>query len=391
VSQGVAEVESSFKLGRIAGIEIGVHYTWLFAFALVAWSLAEGFFPSNYRGWDTSTYWLVGVVSALALFGSVLIHELSHSFVALARGQGVHSITLFIFGGVSNIKGEADEPKDEFLVAVVGPLASFGLAGLFWLVDQALALGNSVPGAILSYLSFVNLILGAFNLLPGFPLDGGRVLRSIVWAVTNSLQRATQVASVVGQGIGFLMIFWGVSQMFGGHFFNGLWTAFIGWFLNGAAESVRREQVVKENLRGVRVAELMDNQPGMTAPDLSIHEFVFEHVLRQGRRALLVAQGERLLGIVSITDAKKVPQEQWVSTPVGEIMTPAPLKTVSPGADMNNALQLLVDGTLNQLPVVDNGQLVGMLSRADLLRFLQLREELDIRRMPGRRPRPIEA
>jgi Zn-dependent protease/predicted transcriptional regulator len=384
-------VESSFKLGRIAGIEVGVHYTWLFAFALVAWSLAEGFFPSNYRGWDQSTYWIIGVLSALALFGSVLVHELSHSFVALARGQGVHSITLFIFGGVSNIKGEADEPKDEFLVAVVGPLTSFALAAIFWVVDQALRLGDSPPGAMLSYLSMVNLILGLFNLLPGFPLDGGRVLRSIVWAVTNSLQRATQVASIFGQGIGFVMIFWGVSQMFGGHFFNGLWTAFIGWFLNSAAESVRREQVVRENLAGVRVTELMDREPGITTPDMSVQEFVFDHVLRQGRRALLVAEGGRLLGIVSITDAKELSQEKWSHTPVGEIMTPAPLKTVPPNADMNKALQLLVEGTLNQLPVVDDGRLVGLLSRADVLRFLQLREELDIRGMPSRRPRTATA
>jgi Zn-dependent protease/predicted transcriptional regulator len=384
-------MQGSFKLGRIAGIEIQIHYTWLFAFALIAWSLAEGYFPTHNPGFAASTYWLIGIVAALALFGSVLLHELSHSFVALARGQGVQSITLFIFGGVSNLKGESDEPKDEFLVAVVGPLCSFVLAGVAWLLIQLLSPGNSPLGAVLGYLAFINLLLGAFNLVPGFPLDGGRVLRSIIWGVTGSLRRATQIASFVGQGCGFLLIFWGVSQLFAGNFLNGLWIAFIGWFLNNAAESTRQQQVLTENLRGVRVAELMNPTPTVTEPALSVQDFVFEHVIRQGRRALLVADGGRLLGIVSITDAKHVPQESWATTRVEDIMTRVPLKSIPPEADMNGALQLLVEGELNQLPVISDGRVLGLLSRADVLRFLQLRDELGIRRMPGRRARTASA
>lgn len=377
-------MKGSFKLGQIAGIEIGVHYTWLFAFGLVAWSLAEGYFPARYRGWGTTAYWIVGIVAALGLFLSVLIHELSHSFMALARGQAVQSITLFIFGGVSSLKEEAAEARDEFLVSVVGPLSSFVLAALFWGAANLMPGRDSPLDAILGYLAFVNLAVGVFNLLPGFPLDGGRVLRSIVWATTGSLRRATQIASIVGQGIGFLMIFWGVSQILGGNFLNGLWIAFIGWFLNNAAEATRQQQVLREDLRGMRVGALMDPEPPVTGPELTVQDFVFEHALRRGQRALLVAEGGRLAGLVSLNDARELPQEAWATTPVGKIMTPTPLKTVSPNDDLNSALQLLVDGAFNQLPVVREGHLVGMLSRSDLLRFLQLRDELDLRRLPQR-------
>jgi Zn-dependent protease/predicted transcriptional regulator len=382
-------MESSFKLGRVGGIEIGIHYTWLFAFALVSWSLAAGFFPANYPGWDAPTYWLVGIVTALALFASVLVHELSHSFVALARGHGVHSITLFIFGGVSNLETEAEDPKDEFLISVVGPLTSFALAAVCWLVLQALQPGDSSLGAVLGYLVLINVMLGVFNLLPGFPLDGGRVLRSLIWAATGSLRRATEIASYVGQGFGFLLIFLGVSQVLGGNFLNGLWIGFIGWFLNSAAESTRQQQVLQEGLRGARVAELMNPQPPIASQAMSVQEFIFDHVVRLGQRALLVVDGGRLLGIVSITDAKEVPQESWSTTTVGAIMTRAPLKTVSPDAEVNSTLQLLVEGSLNQVPVVRDEQVVGMLSRADILRFLQLREELGLRPLPaGGRTRP---
>jgi Zn-dependent protease/predicted transcriptional regulator len=381
-------MENSFKLGRVAGIEIGIHYTWLFAFGLIAWSLAEGFFPAYYPGWGAVTYWLVGVVSALALFASVLVHELAHSFVALARGHGVHSITLFIFGGVSSLKAEAEDPKDEFLISVVGPLTSFALGAVCWLARQGVAPSNAPPAAILTYLAFINVMLGVFNLLPGFPLDGGRVLRSLVWAVTGSLRRATEVATYVGQGMGFLLIFWGVAQLLRGDFLGGLWIAFIGWFLNSAAETTRRQHLVQESLRGIQVAQLMNPHLPLVSPETSVEEFVFEHVLREGKRAVLVVHDGRLAGIVSITDAKKIPQDVWDTTTVAQIMTPVPLKTVSPDTDLNVALQLLVDGTLNQLPVVQGEQPVGLLSRADVLRFLQLREELGLRRIPPQQVRP---
>jgi Zn-dependent protease len=376
-------VQGSLRLGRIAGIEVSIHYTWLFAFVLVTWSLAQGFFPAMFPGFAPSTYWLLGALAALGLFGSVLFHELSHSLVARARGLSVQGITLFIFGGVSNLGGEARAPGDEFLVSVVGPLSSLLLAGIWWALQQALAPGDTPAGALLGYLAVVNAGLAVFNLVPGFPLDGGRVLRSVIWGATHDLRRATVVASAVGQGVGFLLIAWGVARVLGGDLLGGLWTAFIGWFLNNAAESTRQQQAVAENLRGLRVRQFMNPDPPLVEPALPVSEFVFEHALRRGQRAVLVADRDgRLLGLMSITDARDVPPELWATTPVGRVMTQAPLKTVGPDTDLSAALELLVGGSFHQLPVVIAGQVVGLLDRAHLLRSLQVRDELGLR-APG--------
>jgi Zn-dependent protease/CBS domain-containing protein len=371
-------MRSSFKLGRIAGIDIGIHYTWLFAFLLIAWSLAEGFFPSTFTGYSTTTYWLLGVAGAIGLFGSVLFHELSHSLVARTLGMSVSSITLFIFGGVSNLKGEPKSARDEFLVAIVGPISSFLLAAIFWPLSRNLSPETNPVGALFAYLSFVNLMLGAFNLVPGFPLDGGRVLRSIIWAVTGRIDRATQIASYSGQALGFLLIFWGVSRVLGGDFLGGLWTAFIGWFLNNAAESTRQEHTIEKMLGGIRVSEVMDPSPPVVDPGLPVYQFVFAHVLGRGQRVALVERSGQLLGIVSITDAKHVPESAWSTTPVANIMSHAPLRAVSPTTGVADALQLLTENEINQVPVVEQGAIVGMLSRADILRLLQLRKEVGI-------------
>src|SRR5262249_51215371 len=202
---------------------------------------------------------------------------------------------------------EAPDAKDEFLIAVVGPLASFLVAGLCWALHQVVAPGNSAPGAVLAYLSVVNLLLGAFNLLPGYPLDGGRVLHAILWGATGSLEGAPQTASCVGQAVGFLLILWGVGQIFEGGFLSGLWSAFIGWFLNGAAETTRQQQTLQMHLRGVRVADVMNPHPPIAEPQLPVQEFVFEHVMRRGERALLVETDGQLRGIVTLTDARKLP------------------------------------------------------------------------------------
>lgn len=371
-------MQGSLSIGRIGGIEIAVHYTWLIIFALVTWSLAVGFFPVNYPAWAPITYWITAAVAALALFASVLIHELSHSFMALSRGIGVSSIALFVFGGVSNLKTESEAPQDEFLISVVGPLTSFVLAAVIWTASQVLQPGDSPLGAVLSYLTLINGLLGAFNLLPGFPLDGGRVLRSIVWGMTGNLRTATQVASIAGQLIGFLLIFWGVSLIFSGVFFNGLWAVFIGWFLNSAAEATRQQQVLQEHLRGVSVAMVMNAEPPVVPPDLTVQDFVFDHVLGSRERAALIVDESKLVGIASLSDVKKVPQEVWPRTRISEIMTPAPLHTVAPQTPLDQVLALLVGGELNQLPVLEEGRLVGMLTRAHLLRFLQVSQELNL-------------
>ena len=377
-------MESSFKLTRIRGIDVGVHYTWLLAFALISWSLGAGYFPREYPGWDRGLYWVVGVAAALMLFGSVLAHELCHAFVAQARGLSVHGITLFIFGGVTNITSESENARDEFLVAVVGPLSSFALAGLFWLASRAIPNDRSPLDASMSYLALVNFSLAVFNILPGFPLDGGRVLRALLWGWTGSMGRATQIAALVGQGLALLFIGYGFVQILEGDFFGGLWIGFIGWFLNSAADATRRQTRVQEGFRGVRVAHLMQTDPPTVDPGLPVRTLVDDYILRRGVRALPVALDGRIVGLVSLTDVKRLSPDDWGPSTVGAIMTGPPLRTVGPREEVGRALQQLVELDVNQLLVVEDGRIVGLLSRGDVMRFLRLREELGLDRA-GRR------
>ncbi len=375
-------MESSFTIARIRGIPIGVHYTWAIAVVMITWSLAAGYFPSSYPGWSRETYWVVGLAAALLLFISVLFHELCHSFVAQARGLVVKSITLFIFGGVSNIASESEDPQDEFLIAVVGPLSSLALAGVFWLGVLAIPNDASPLGALTFYLMIVNLMLAIFNILPGFPLDGGRVLRAILWGSTGSMVRGTTIATVVGQFVAFLFIAYGIWQVFiNGDFLSGIWIGFIGWFLNSAAEATRRQVQVQEEFRGVRVASVMTADPPVVSPALPVRELVDEYILRRGLRALAVAQDGRIVGLVSLADVKHLPEPEWSTNSVGAIMSKPPLRTIGPDAPVTRALERLVADDVNQLLVVEkDGTLLGILTRGDVMRFLQMRGELGLRR-----------
>jgi Zn-dependent protease/CBS domain-containing protein len=364
-------MQGSFKVGTIGGIAIRVHYTWIFAVFLIAWSLALGYFPSSGQGRGAGTDWLLAIVAALLLFGSVLVHELGHSLVARARGLRVQDITLFIFGGISSIAQEAASAWDEFVVAVVGPLISLALAGLCWAVGQVVP-PESVVNPVARYLGMANLLLGLFNIVPGFPLDGGRVLRAILWGATGDMARATRLASYVGQAIAFVLIGWGVLSALGGDLLGGFWIAFIGWFLNSGAEGSRRQLDVRRALDGVPVSSVMDPSPATAGPGLSIRDFVQEYALRRGQRALPVVEAGQLVGIVSITDAGDVAQDAWATARVDEVMTRLPLKTLAPEADLSAALELMVNNGVHQLPILRDGALVGLLSRADVLHYLQL-------------------
>ena len=372
-------MKSSFRLGRIAGIEIGIHYSWLLSFILITWSLAQSFFPQSYPGWDMATYWVTGILAALFLFLSVLVHELAHSLVAIARGLSVQGITLFIFGGVSNIKGEPERPSVEFVMAIVGPLASLVLAVIFWGLRQAVGQQVSPLAAILSYLALVNALLAAFNLIPGFPLDGGRVLRSIIWGATGNLTKATNIAATMGRVFGWALIAFGMFQLITGNFLGGIWIAFIGCFLSSAANASRREVRARERLSGVRVRDVMNPIPECISPQISVGDVVRDIFLQRGRRAVPVCQDDRLVGIVTLTDIKELPQSKWEYTSVGEIMTRSPLHTVDTDDGLNSALKLLAEYSLNQVPVLSGGRLVGLLSRADVIRYLQLSQELGMR------------
>ncbi len=372
-------MKASIHLFRIAGIDIGIHFTWLFAFLLFAWTLADGFYPSYYESWSAGVYWGLGVLSSLLLFTSVLTHELAHSIVALRLGLRVKGITLFIFGGVSNMQGEAKRARDEFYVAVVGPATSLILAGIFWLIYLFAFKEASPLAALVFYLAFVNSLLGAFNLLPGFPLDGGRVLRSIIWAITGSVSKATNIASVVGQVFAFAFIGWGVFQIFAGDFLSGIWIIFIGWFLNTAADSSRKEVRLQEDFKNVLAKDLMNMHPEVTNPNAVLTDIVDNYFLRKGRRALPVCdQDGRLIGIVTLSDLKKVSQDKWPTLTVESIMTKDPLHTVGPNEDLSNVLKMLAEHDLNQIPVLEDGKLVGLLGRADMIRYLQARQELGL-------------
>lgn len=378
-------LRNSVRLFTVAGIEVGVHVSWLVIFGLVTWSLATGFFPDIYervrpgQQLEPVTAWLMAGASALLLFASVLVHELAHSFVARARGLEARSITLFIFGGVSNLGGESRDPSTEFLVAVVGPLTSFAIAGVAFVT--ALLVGDPLWEIAFSYLAFVNLLLGGFNLIPGFPLDGGRVFRSIVWKLTNSLRRATEIASTVGQIVGYGFIAWGLWILLtppGDDFFSGLWIGAIGWFLQNAASASLQQVVIEARLRDVRVADVLRQDSVSVAPDTTVADLIEDYLLPRNRRAMVVCDGDTPAGIVTLGDIQRVAPAERATTAVGSVMTPASeLVVLRPQSTLWEALQMLGERDVEQAPVVDAGRFLGILTRADVIRQLQLRELLD--------------
>lgn len=374
-------MRSSFSLGSIAGIKIGINYTWLLAFALITWSLAVGFFPQTCPSCDTTTSWVLGAAAAILLFASVLVHELAHSIVAQARGMPVKEITLFIFGGVSNISGEARSAGDEFVMAGVGPLTSLIIAGIFGGVWLLIGGGAAPVAALLFYLALINGLLAGFNLLPGFPLDGGRVLRSIIWGATGNMVRATNIAATVGQVFAWGFIAWGVYQLLTGNLLGGIWTAFIGWFLNGAADASRQEVTMREVFRRIRVKDVMTPEPETISPQTTIQDLVEDVFLQRNTRVAPVCEADRPVGIVTLSDVRHVPQRNWPLTPVGDIMTREPLYAVGLEDDLASALQLLSEHDINQVMVMQDGQCVGLLRRSDIIRHMQISQELGL---PGR-------
>ncbi len=366
-------MRGSWRLGRLWGIEIDIDYSWLLIFGLLTWSLAAGYFPQQYTGWSPWLYWLVGLVTSLAFFASVLAHELSHSLIVKARGGEVRNITLFIFGGVASMTEEPDSPSSEFLMALAGPLASFAVALVSGLLSLFLG-GLSQPlAAFLGYLAFTNAAVGAFNLVPGFPLDGGRLLRAILWKATGSLKNATRWASYAGQTLAFLLIFLGIWGSLQGQLFNGLWFIFIGWFLNNAARTSYQQLLLRDLLGRIRVGEVMSTDYRGVEPSISIQQLVDDYVLRSDRHTFLVVSDGQLHGLICLYDVRKVPREEWVRTTVAQAMTPLErLVMVSPRDGVDQALSALSGKDVGQLPVVEEGhRLVGLLRRSDLLRYLE--------------------
>ncbi len=367
--------ESRLRIARLFGIPISIDASWLLIFALVTFSLATSYFPARYPHWSPPAYWAVGLATSLLFFLSVLLHELAHSLMTQALGQRVRGITLFIFGGVAELEEEPRRALDEFLIAAVGPATSLALgASFFFLGWLAPTVHVQAAGR---YLGFVNVLLALFNLIPGFPLDGGRIFRSLVWAVTGSFTRASRIASGVGEAVAWVFILFGALLALRGLVFNGLWLAFIGWFLLNAARTSYRQVVLEEALKNVYVQDFMRRQVPLTSPEETLAGLA-ERILREGERAYLVAADGRVLGIVTLKDVRKVPPEAHPLTPVVQIMTPAArLRTVSPSATLWDAFRLMTEEDIHQIPVVDElHRLQGLVRRNDILRYMQMRSEL---------------
>ena len=389
---------NGIDIGKIFGIRISIDLSWLLIFLLVMWNLAGGVFPSMHPNWPITLNWAIGFLAAVLFFLSVLAHELAHSLVATARGLPVRKITLFLFGGVSNIEREPESPASEFLITIVGPLTSIVLGLLFltlgWITAgrNPILLGLTGFGisqlnpiaTIFLWLGPINFLLGVFNLIPGFPLDGGRVLRSILWGITGNLRRATKISTIVGQAIGWIFIVLGIAMVFGlsipifgTGLISGLWLAFIGWFLNNAAVQSNRQVVIEDILDGVPVVRLMRKNLPTVQSDVPVSTLVDQYMMGTDERTFPVTSGQQLLGLVCVEDVRKVPREKWDTTNVSEIMTPASeLDMVTPYVDATEAFNKLSTRDVRQIPVVQNGQLLGLIRRQDILRWLQLHSSM---------------
>ncbi len=374
-------MRSQIKLGRIAGITIGLHYSWFIIAALIVFSLASQF-HQVIPPWSETAVWAAAIITGILFFVALLLHELAHSMLAKSRGLRVRAITLFALGGVSQIESEAPNARSEFWIAFVGPLTSFVL-GLIFLGFARLA--GWVPGkdpstpvpAVLLWLGYINIALGAFNMIPGYPLDGGRVLRALVWWITHSVERATRWASYVGQAVAFIFILLGLWRFFKGAGFGALWIAFIGWFLLDAARSSYMQMELVSALRGRRVADLMERDCATVESHLSLHDFVEQYLLPTGRRCFIVVQNGYLVGLITPTEVRAVDRDRWDQTSIQSAMRPVrDLRTVSPDTPAMDALEMMSRHDINQLPVVSGGHLEGVFSRAQVLIFLRAHSEL---------------
>jgi Zn-dependent protease/CBS domain-containing protein len=384
-----------FRVGRLFGVEVRLDWSLLIVFWLILVNLGGGLFPVHHPDWSHGLVWGMAAIAAVLFILSILAHELSHALVGRANGVQIAGITLFIFGGMAHMRGEPRSPRAEFLMAAVGPLTSLliGVIASLWgaylaapavleMADPLRAFQSVSPFAtVLLWLGPINILIGLFNLIPGFPLDGGRVLRAALWAGTRDFAKATRWAAGVGQAFGFLLILAGVSMMFGvgipflgRGFVSGLWIAFIGWFLQSAAAASYSQVMISDLLEGVTVSRLMKHRPTAIDPDLSVARLVDDHFMSTAERAFPVVEGDRLLGIVTMEDIRRLPRDEWPVTRVRDIMTEAPqLAVVTPDESASAALAKLAQRDVEQLPVVDAaGRLAGMIRRRDILRWLEL-------------------
>lgn len=369
-------MRGAFSLGKIFGIQFRLHYTWFLIFILITLSLV-------YPNWSQPLSWGMGILTSLLLFASVLAHELSHSLVGRTQGIPIKSITLFIFGGVAQMTKEASKASAELKMAAAGPACSLLLGAIFgaiWFLTR-----NTVPllAEMTGWLAVINVILAAFNLIPGFPLDGGRVFRSLMWHFSHNYRLSTKIAVWLGQGIGYAFIFCGILIVFvhpfGLSWFDGLWIAFIGWFLQNAASSSYRQTVWREALRGFTVSQVMTSDYIVVPPDMRLSELVQKYIMSIGHRFFLIANESKFFGILTLNNIKPVPQTDWDSTLIDKVMVPADkLLVAEPEQEVLSVLEKMDENAINQMPVVSKGKVVGLVTRDNLARFLRTRSDLGI-------------
>jgi Zn-dependent protease/predicted transcriptional regulator len=365
---------NSWHIGRIFGIPLRIHVSWFLVFGLVVWSLARYYFPvvlPNHPAWE---YLVLGVVAALLLFASVLVHELGHCLVALRYRIPIAQITLFIFGGMAQIRREAPTPRAEFLIAIAGPIVSV-LVGLgFWLLAE-------LPGpppemtAVSEHLRNINLVIAIFNLVPGYPLDGGRVLRAALWAWSRNFHQATRYSARVGQGFAVLLMLFGIYDVVTGMAIGGVWFLLIGAFLYTAAHSTHRQVSFQESMLGLRVGDMMTPEVVVLEPGMNLDEAVDNYFLRFGYGGFPVMQNGRLVGMLSLKDLKAIPRHRWGTLTVGEVMAPHSLQAeIHPNEPITAALEQMFHDDRSRLVVRDGDKLLGLVTRSGIARFLDLRQ-----------------
>jgi Zn-dependent protease/predicted transcriptional regulator len=374
-------MRSNIRLGRFFGIEVGLHYSWFLIALLITLSLGTQF-RQEHAEWGDNVIWAMSILTALLFFAALLAHEMSHALVARSRGLTTRAITLFALGGVAQIEKEPEDPKTEFLVGIIGPVSS----AIIGLVSLALAwaAGWRVGGppetplrAMLVWLGYINLLLASFNMIPGFPLDGGRILRSILWWWTEDGARAMRSAARVGQMVALLFIALGVFRFFAGAGFAGLWIAFIGWFLMQAAGASLAAGTLTAGLKDVRVSDVMTRECTVVDGNQNVQNFVEEHLLRSGRRCFVIEQEGQLAGLVTPNEIKTLERNRWPYTTLYDIMRPLDqLHVVSPSTPVMQALETMGRDDVNQLPVVSGNHLEGIITRGNVVQFLQTRAEL---------------
>jgi Zn-dependent protease/predicted transcriptional regulator len=362
---------SGIRIGRIFGISIYLHPSWFLIFALITLSLRTQF-TAQHPSWSPAQHWMLGVITSLLFFGSVMFHELSHSLVAKHYKIPVASITLFVFGGLARIGREPSSARQEFNIAIAGPISSFFLSAVFYFVGRYS--GNlEMVGATSRWLAEINFILAAFNLAPGFPLDGGRVLRSIAWRITDDFSKAARIASRTGQLFAYVMIFAGIWIALQGNWFGGLWWVFIGWFLLSAAQESYAQVAIRNTLAGVNAADIMSQDVPTMPRDFSLENYVHE-VLRTGRRCHIVTGNGAPVGLVTFHAAQGIPRDEWRNTSIQAAMRPMDkIKWASPSEPVLSVLERMQAEDINQMPVLEDGRVVGMIARDSILRVLQAR------------------